>query len=132
MKGKELKGKDRWFFRGEVRLMTELGGWRVIWVQDGDSEGVPKSELEVLVQYGKQLNPSSWQPGASQTPAQLLALRFSLPQESNSPAEKADAQQRVPKPGCCQDKVATLARDASHLQRALPLCTVKGRNGLRG
>lgn len=61
------------------------------WAQHGDSQGGPKSELEVLVQCGKKLNPSNWQPGVSQTPAQLLALRFSLPQESNSPAEKADA-----------------------------------------
>lgn len=56
--------------------------WQSWWVggdETGSGRGQPrcsKSELEVLILFGRKLNPGSWQPGVSQTPAQLLALRF--------------------------------------------------------
>lgn len=76
-----------------LQMKSELGGWWVKWAQDGNSQGGPKSELEVSVQFGEKkrkekLNPSSWQPGVSQTPAQLLALRFFPPAGKQLPCCK--------------------------------------------
>lgn len=36
-----------------LQMKSELGGWWVKWAQDGNSQGGPKSELEVSVQFGK-------------------------------------------------------------------------------
>lgn len=77
-----------------LQRKSELDGCWVKWAQDGDSQGGPKSELGVLVQFGgkkkktKKLNPSSWQPRVSQTPAQLLALRFFPPAGAQLPCCK--------------------------------------------
>lgn len=36
-----------------LQMKSELGGWWVKWAQDGNSQGGPKSELEVSVQFGE-------------------------------------------------------------------------------
>lgn len=70
--------------QGQMALQEKSEAfWQSWWVgsdETASEQGRPrcsKSELEVLILFGiKKLNPGSWQPGVSQTPAQLLALRF--------------------------------------------------------
>lgn len=68
--------------QGQMVLQKKSDAFWQSWWVGGDETGSgqgprsSKSGLEVLILFGKKLNPGSWQPGVPQTPAQLLALRF--------------------------------------------------------
>lgn len=130
----EKAGKSREGIQGQGQMVLQKKSeafWQSWWVggdENGSGRGQPrcsKSELEVLILFGEKFNPSSWQPGVSQTPAQLLALGFP-PAGTQVPCCSGRCTGTCSKSRRCQDKAATLARDASQLQRALPLCTGKG------
>lgn len=90
--------------------------WQSWWVggdENGSGRGRPrcsKSELEVLILFGEKLNPSSWQPGVSQTPAQLLALRFP-PAGTQVPCCSGRCTGTCSKSRRCQDKAATQSQE---------------------
>lgn len=88
IKEKELKDKDRWFFRWKVSWVG--GGWNGLRMET--AKVAPSQNWKCQYSLGKKrkekLNPSSWQPGVSQTPAQLLALRFFPPAGKQLPCCK--------------------------------------------
>lgn len=130
--GEGIQGQGQMVLQKKCEAFWQ--SWRVGGDENGSGQGrsrCSKSELEVLILFGEKLNPSSWQPGVSQTPAQLLALRFP-PAGTQVPCCSGRCTGTCSKSRRCQDKAATLARDVSQLQRALPLCTGKGRTASEG